>query len=133
MRAQDYALGCYVDGISEVLVVRQWVPNLISLKLFSLLVSTYLLAAVVCVCVCVCLGQIHSLCILVRLTPCVFRSDLLPVCFGQTQSLYLFVILAPRVFGSDLLLVSLGQTWSDSLPVSLGQNTPTSDSILNLC
>ena len=98
MRAQDYALGCYVDGISEVLVVRQWVPNLISLKLFSLLVSTYLLAAVVCVCVCVCLGQTHSLCILVRLTPCVFRSDFLPVSFGQTHSLYLFVILAPRVF-----------------------------------
>ena len=37
-----YTLGCCVDGISEVLlVVRQWVPNLISLKLFSLVVSTY--------------------------------------------------------------------------------------------
>ena len=43
VRAHDYyTLGCTIDGISEVfLVVRQWVPNLISLKLFSLVVSTY--------------------------------------------------------------------------------------------
>ena len=42
VRAHDcYTLGCSVDGISEVLlVVRQWVPNLILLKLFSLVVST---------------------------------------------------------------------------------------------
>ena len=41
VRAHDcYTLGCSVDGISEVLlVVRQWVPNLILLKLFSLVVS----------------------------------------------------------------------------------------------
>jgi spatacsin len=40
VRAHDcYTLGCSVDGISEVLlVVRQWVPNLILLKLFSLVV-----------------------------------------------------------------------------------------------
>ena len=41
VRAHDcYTLGCSVDGISEVLlVVRQWVPNLVSLKLFSFMVS----------------------------------------------------------------------------------------------
>ena len=44
VRAHDcYTLGCSVDGISEVLlVVRQWVPNLILLKLFSLVVSVLL-------------------------------------------------------------------------------------------
>lgn len=41
VRAHDcYTLGCSVDGISDILlVVRQWVPNLVSLKLFSFMVS----------------------------------------------------------------------------------------------
>ena len=48
MRAHDcYTLGCSVDGISEVLlVVKQWVPTLLSLKHFSLMVSGYPLSMV---------------------------------------------------------------------------------------